>query len=507
VSSMAYCERTRTTLTILDRPRSTISGTPTKEKDWTLDALGNWPGYVTKTAGSTDLDQTRTNNAVNEITGISETTGTAWIDPAYDAAGNMTTIPKPANLTAGFTATYDAWNRLVKLVDGMNTVAEYEYDGLNQRIVKSIYVSGSLDHREHVYLNEQWQDLEIRKEIGGTEDTDPLEQYVWHPYYIDAIVLRDYDPETDGSATRYYYTQDANFNVTSVTNASGAVQERYQYTAYGQLVVLDADFSPDANGVTDITNPVMYTGRRFDDGTALFYYRNRYFHSQLGGFVSRDPIAYNGSQLNLLEYSRSNPLRAVDPFGLTPSGSVCIECHFRQIGGQGLRQTVKTRCDTGIASKCCYAVTPDDGYFSYPYGLEDWDICGASPDLVGPPPRRPKTSKTCYAAALVIGVGGQADPTPGNEALACCLCIIGAMASGYEGVVVGTEYNIVYARKEDIKQIDRICDELDLSREQRRMLHDEITKQCLQLDPNQACALCVFSCWDEKKQKPPVFFA
>ena len=62
---------------------------------------GNWPGFVQKTSGSTDLDQGRTHNPVNEITAITAATGIDWADPAHDRNGNMTTIPKPANLADG----------------------------------------------------------------------------------------------------------------------------------------------------------------------------------------------------------------------------------------------------------------------------------------------------------------------------------------------------------------------------------------------------------------------
>jgi hypothetical protein len=41
----------------------------------------------------------------------------------------MTSVPRPADPAQTFVATYDAWNRLVKLTDGTNTVAEYVYDG------------------------------------------------------------------------------------------------------------------------------------------------------------------------------------------------------------------------------------------------------------------------------------------------------------------------------------------------------------------------------------------
>ena len=77
--------------------KTAISGTPVKEEDWGLDMTGNWSDFLQKTSGTTDLNQDRTHNPVNEITGISETVGTAWIDPVHDKAGNMTTLPKPSS--------------------------------------------------------------------------------------------------------------------------------------------------------------------------------------------------------------------------------------------------------------------------------------------------------------------------------------------------------------------------------------------------------------------------
>lgn len=47
-----------------------ILGTPARQEDWTLDQLGNWPGFVQKANGSTTLNQARTYNAANEVTEI-----------------------------------------------------------------------------------------------------------------------------------------------------------------------------------------------------------------------------------------------------------------------------------------------------------------------------------------------------------------------------------------------------------------------------------------------------
>ncbi|MCA9042060.1 MAG: glycohydrolase toxin TNT-related protein [Planctomycetaceae bacterium] len=293
-----------------------ISGTPTREQDLTLDSVGNWVNQILKTAGSTDLNQTRTLNDANEISNITESTGPAWVTPAYDAAGNMTTIPKPGDPTGGYTATYDAFNRLVKLEDGANTVAEYEYDGVGQRIVKSVYASGTLDHRQHTYYNGAWQPLEVRKEVSSVEDSDPLEQFVYHPDYIDAPLLRDYDANTDGTADRHYYTFDANYNVTAVTDDSATVLERYEYSPFGELSVLDDDFSADADGVSDIENSVTYTGRQFDAESGLYYFRHRYHHPQMGHFTTRDPAGYvDGVSL----YQGYFAPGGVDPSGLLGS--------------------------------------------------------------------------------------------------------------------------------------------------------------------------------------------
>ncbi|MFW6169696.1 MAG: hypothetical protein ACODAD_04335, partial [Planctomycetota bacterium] len=68
-----------------------------------------------------------------------------------------------------------------------------------------------------------------------------------------------------------YYLADANFNVTALMNTSGTVVERYLYTPYGEVTVLDGDFSSDADGKSDYNNTTLYTGRTFDPAIGLYY--------------------------------------------------------------------------------------------------------------------------------------------------------------------------------------------------------------------------------------------
>ena len=152
----------------LNSTNTTISSA-TLTQDWELDATGNWSGFE---QGIVDvLDQTRTHTKANEIDTISETVGASWVDPEHDANGNMTKIPRPSDLTAGMLASWDAWNRLMKLETDETTpksVAAYEYDGQGRRIVKKTYdSSGTLDETRHVYYSDQFQVLQEDVEVSG----------------------------------------------------------------------------------------------------------------------------------------------------------------------------------------------------------------------------------------------------------------------------------------------------------------------------------------------------
>ena len=221
-------------------------------QDWALDATGNWRSFREDDDGAGwALNQQRTANKVNEITDIAETLGVSWVTPVYSKAGNMTTMPKPADPTAAFYATYDAWNRLVKIEedDGMSgtwTVAEYEYDGAQRRNLKEVYASGALDETRHLYYTEPdvWQVVEER--VGSSSDAE--RQFVWGLRYVDEIVERDHDTSDDATLDqRLYGVQDGNWNVTGLVDTIGNAVERYLYDAYGEMIYFDGSFGNGRN--------------------------------------------------------------------------------------------------------------------------------------------------------------------------------------------------------------------------------------------------------------------
>jgi RHS repeat-associated protein len=65
----------------------------------------------------------------------------------------------------------------------------------------------------------------------------------------------------------------------------------------------------------------MFTGRRFDTETGLYYYRARCYSAALGRFLQTDPIGYEES-VNLYQYALNNPLVLIDPLGTNVFGGL-----------------------------------------------------------------------------------------------------------------------------------------------------------------------------------------
>jgi hypothetical protein len=221
----------------------------------------------------------RTASEVNEITNITNTTGASWSIPAYDPAGNMTSIPQPDDPTLSYTATYDAWNRLVRLEEdassstssasvtssassgtsgssassepsnqssvsgtsassvssisslssvssGLQPVQENAYDARRFRIVRDDYSDGTLSETRHFFYTSDWRAIEERSSTNP-ETAQSDRQFVWDQRYVDSLVLRDRSVSGGVLNERLYPTQDMTWNVTGVCGIDGTVLHAY----------------------------------------------------------------------------------------------------------------------------------------------------------------------------------------------------------------------------------------------------------------------------------------
>jgi RHS repeat-associated protein len=65
--------------------------------------------------------------------------------------------------------------------------------------------------------------------------------------------------------------------------------------------------------------PYLYTGRRYQPSTGLYFNRNRYYKPQPGRFISSDPLGFAGGN-NLWAYADNSPAANTDPYGLIAVG-------------------------------------------------------------------------------------------------------------------------------------------------------------------------------------------
>ena len=73
----------------------------------------------------------------------------------------------------------------------------------------------------------------------------------------------------------YYYHFDGLSSVVALSDSNGGSCQTYEYTVYGRVAAEDPKHP----------NPYMFTGRRFDIETGLYYYRARYYNPHIGRFM------------------------------------------------------------------------------------------------------------------------------------------------------------------------------------------------------------------------------
>ena len=251
----------------------------------------------------------RAHNAANETGTVS---GGGWTSPTHDAAGNMASSPVPQDETVSQGYVFDAWNRLLEVRDNTNAlIFSFEYDGLARRM--SRYNAADSTPTTHLY----YQDLQGRLlEIARAGTTRYFDHYVYGlDGHIPLVRYRDTDANGSMDETQHY-TWDANGNITSMLNLSGSVVERYTYEAYGRPSFWSGSWATRTGPAHG--NRILFGAAYFQDRDTDLYFANaRYYHSTLGRFISRDPLAdaYQDGP-NLYQYVGSNPVNWVDPEGI-----------------------------------------------------------------------------------------------------------------------------------------------------------------------------------------------
>jgi RHS repeat-associated protein len=223
----------------------------------------------------------------------------------YDKNGNMTVGPN------GWRYYYDCENRLTDVNDyDDDPVVSCKYDYLGRRVKKIVHGNPNATTK-YCYDGDQ-----VIQEYGSSDNHKRT--FVYGAGIDEPVYLGDVAAGTNC----YHY--DGLGNVVALshydlyTSDNGKIKETYKYDVFGRVTIFDEHGSEISD--SNIGNPYMFTGRRYDSETGLYYYRARYYNASIGRFLQPDPIGYAGG-VNLYAYCGNNPLVWIDPSGLSKEGS------------------------------------------------------------------------------------------------------------------------------------------------------------------------------------------
>jgi len=210
------------------------------------------------------LPNTVTNTSYNQANQMLtfQPAGSSAKNMIYDNNGNMTSVTNSCGTT---NYTWDVRNRLVG-IDGYKPdctplTASFEYDALGGRIQKTTTHTGTVTDTMYLY--------------DGLDIVQEIENGVVSANYIRTLNIDEPLTRIKSDGTLRYYQTDVLGSIIALTDETGAVKTQYTYDPFGNVTV-----SGEASD-----NPFQYTGRE-NDGTGLYYYRARYYSTELQRFIS-----------------------------------------------------------------------------------------------------------------------------------------------------------------------------------------------------------------------------
>ena len=248
-----------------------------------------------------------------DVVAATSRTATAEQTPqtfTYDDDGNMLT-------NGDWTYTWNAENRLIS-AEKPDQKLEFAYDYKGRRIYKKVYTGTTGNwtlaaYKKFVYDNF----VQIAEYDAMTSDT--LKKSYLRG--LDESLLSVKNTDAVGSlpaGATLYYNLDGNKNVRSMIDGGGTVVAEYEYSPFGKLI--------GRRGLYSLENPFRFSSEYHDDETGLVYYNYRYYSTELGRWLSRDPIEENGG-FNLYGMVNNNAVLFWDSFGLSkcPRGEMVRE--------------------------------------------------------------------------------------------------------------------------------------------------------------------------------------
>ncbi|AGP41062.1 papain fold toxin domain-containing protein [Sorangium cellulosum] len=210
---------------------------------------------------------------------------------------------------------WDEDNRLVSVRENGQELSRALYDGAGERRVHLHRVAGE---EETAYVD---QHLVVRNGVTATK----------HIFAGETRIASKIDADWSQEPPVLYYHPDHLGSTQYVTDQDQQLSQHVEHLPSGEL------WTDQTDSRFQNRQPYLFNGKELDLSTGLYHYGARSYEPRLGVWLSTDPIlgqymrgapnggVYDPIHLGMYTYTRNNPLRFVDPTGMseTCAGGGC----------------------------------------------------------------------------------------------------------------------------------------------------------------------------------------
>ena len=204
----------------------------------------------------------------------------------YDANGNRLTDSGPAGTT---TYVWDGRNRLQSITQPNGAVTRFTYD-FHRNVTEQAATASGATATTGFLMDDITNVVAIYGGAGGTLSL------------LTGQGIDDHLATINSAGQAEFALTDALGSVAAVSGASKGLDGNNEYEPYGETTSTGAGF------------PFAFTGRDPVTGN-IYYYRNRFYDSSVGRFLSEDPTTMFTGDSSLYTYAFDAPLTFTDPRG------------------------------------------------------------------------------------------------------------------------------------------------------------------------------------------------
>lgn len=257
---------------------------------------------------------------------------------AYDLGGNMTRMEEyaftkadkalPSTPVKTVRGTFDStWKDQLLTWNGVSMT----YDAIGNMVKKGnttyTWTQGrklsTVNNGKKIQYFYDHTGRRVRKTVDGvTTDFRMAGELLMSQKAGDVTTYFSYDSAGNligmsAGSNRYFYTRNAQNDITGLIDEKGTSVVQYQYDSWGKLLGITGSLA----STIGKRNPFRYRGYYYDDETGMYYLQSRYYDPEIKRFICADDID-NVSDLqempiekNLYIYCDNNPIARIDTNG------------------------------------------------------------------------------------------------------------------------------------------------------------------------------------------------